>query len=104
MHWRSRIAAATAAGCALVVGARGAEPDVIASWERLERPVLVAAVLERNPTLEAARQAWRAATEHAAQAGALEQPRIAYGFAPLSIGSGLLVGQEIELSLPIPSG
>jgi outer membrane protein TolC len=66
--------------------------------------VLVRAVLERNPTLEAARQAWLAAAERPTQVSALERPMVSYGFAPLSIGSGVLFGQEVELSQGIPLG
>ncbi|HVR28984.1 MAG TPA: TolC family protein, partial [Thermoanaerobaculia bacterium] len=79
------------------------EPDVIRSAERLERSVLVAAVLERNPSIEAARQAWRAAVERPAQAAALDDPMVSYGLAPLSIGSAAVrFGQELEVAQPLP--
>jgi outer membrane protein TolC len=87
-----------AAGAAV---AAGNESDPIALAETLERSTLIAAVLERNPSLAAARQAWRAAAERPRQVSALENPTVAYALAPLSIGSGVTVGQEIELSQPL---
>ena len=53
----------------------------------LERAAFVRAVLQRNPSIEAARLGWRAALARARQAGALEDPMIDLGVAPLSIGS-----------------
>lgn len=81
--------------------AEGADP--LAGLDRLHRDVLVRAVLERNPSLEAARQAWRAAAARPAQVGALEDPMLSYGIAPLSIGSSdVNFGQEIRVEQPIP--
>ena len=84
--------------------ARGAEEhDPLAGLSRLERGALVQTVLERNPSLEAARQAWRAASARPAQVGALEDPMLSYGIAPLSIGSSdVNFGQEIRVEQPIP--
>lgn len=77
--------------------------DPLAGLDRLQRDVLVRAVLERNPSLEAARQAWRAAAARPAQVGALEDPMLSYGVAPLSIGaSDVAFGQEIRVEQPIP--
>lgn len=81
------------------------ERDPLADLGRLERGVLVETVLERNPSLEAARQAWQAAVARPAQAGALADPRLSYGVAPLSIGSSDVdLGQElrVEQALPYP--
>lgn len=77
--------------------------DPLAGLSRLERDVLVRTVLERNPNLEAARHAWRAAAARPAQAGALEDPTLSYGLAPLSLGSGdVNFGQEIRVEQPLP--
>src|SRR5450631_1231302 len=53
----------------------------------LERRAYVRAVLERNPTIESARQGWRAALSRVQQSGTFEDPMIDLGVAPLSIGS-----------------
>jgi cobalt-zinc-cadmium efflux system outer membrane protein len=47
----------------------------------------VEAVLRRNPSVEAARQAWRAAIARARQSGVLDDPMVSADIAPLSIGS-----------------
>lgn len=54
---------------------------------RLERRTLVAAVLARNPGIEAARRAARAARERVPQATALDDPMLSYALAPLSVAS-----------------
>ncbi|MEE9280614.1 MAG: TolC family protein [Myxococcota bacterium] len=53
----------------------------------LERQELIRQVLERNPTLRAARYAWRAALERYPQVTALDDPLLGAGVAPRSIGS-----------------
>jgi outer membrane protein TolC len=69
----------------------------------LERQSLVSAVLQRNPNLEAMRQAWQAAQQREPQARALEDPMLSYGLAPLSIGSDRVnLGQEVRLSQRFP--
>lgn len=84
-----------------VYGAEGEDP--LAGLSVLSRNLLVRTVLERNPSLEAARQAWRAAAARPAQAGALADPMLSYGIAPLSIGSSdVNFGQEIRVEQPIP--
>ena len=83
--------------------AQAAALDAIASADRLERSLLVAAVLERNPSIEAARQAWRAAAEVPARASALDDPMVSYAIAPLSVGSAAVdFGQELEVAQPLP--
>ena len=67
----------------------------------LDRTALVTAVLDRNPSLEAARHGWRAAAEREVQAAALEDPRISTSIAPLSIG-GDRFGARIEGSQMLP--
>ena len=71
----------------------------------LEREDLVAAVLARNPSLETARQGWRAALARYPQAKALEDPMLTYELAPASIASDdVRFGQSFKLSqnLPLP--
>ncbi|MBK7951408.1 MAG: TolC family protein [Deltaproteobacteria bacterium] len=53
----------------------------------LDRRRLVAAVLERNPSLAVARQAYRAALARYPQASGLDDPMLGMGVAPLSFGS-----------------
>src|SRR5689334_2711095 len=51
----------------------------------LGRDAFVRAVLERNPTLEAARHGFRAAVARVRQSGAFDDPMLELGVAPLSI-------------------
>lgn len=53
----------------------------------LDRRALVERVLERNPTVRAARYAWRAALARHPQVTALDDPMLAAGVAPASFGS-----------------
>jgi outer membrane protein TolC len=69
----------------------------------LDREALVRAVLERNPSLEAARLAFHAAREMEAEARALPDPMLAAGIAPLSIGAGEVpFGFELRASQRLP--
>jgi cobalt-zinc-cadmium efflux system outer membrane protein len=71
----------------------------------LTRGALIRAVLQRNPSLEAARQGWRAALARYRQAGSLEDPMLMASFAPLSVASQhRSFGYEVELSQRIPLG
>ncbi len=80
--------------------ARGAD---LSSADRLDRARLIRAVLERNPSVESARQAWRAALAEHSQRSALDDPRLEYSFAPLSIiSSDVKYGQTITLSQKLP--
>ena len=49
----------------------------------LDRRAYVRAVLERNPSIESARQGWRAALSRVSQSGTFEDPMIDLGIAPL---------------------
>lgn len=60
---------------------------LFAGETQLERGRLVALVLERNPNLAAAHQAFRAALARPAQARSLDDPMLGVGAAPLSFGS-----------------
>lgn len=74
----------------------------------LDRNDLIRAVLNRNPSIDSARQAWQAAVYRYPQVIALEDPMMAYAFAPDSIGNKtfndqpLRFGQTIELSQKFP--
>ena len=73
----------------------------------LERGELIDAVLARNPSVEEARLAWRAATERVPQVTSLDDPMLAYAIAPLSIGSigsggDTRFGQSLEARQRLP--
>lgn len=69
----------------------------------LDPAELVRTVLERNPTIERARQGWRAATAKYPQAVALADPWVTYTFAPLSIFSDdVKYGQGVQVSQALP--
>jgi outer membrane protein, heavy metal efflux system len=69
------------------VRASSESADPFAGVEQLDRATLVAAVLKRNPDLEAARAAWEAAVQRVPQARSLMDPELSYGIAPLSVFS-----------------
>lgn len=77
-------------------------PEIFAGAATLDRPALIGAVLERNPSVEAARQAWRAAAEREVQVRALDDPRVSNGLAPLSIGGADRLGVTFEATQMIP--
>jgi len=77
--------------------------DPLARAPRLEREQLVQAVLRRNPSLDAARQAWRAVLERFPQETSFEDPRAGFGVAPRSLGSSAVRdGYKGELAQRIP--
>ena len=76
--------------------------DPLAGQARVDRQALVRTVLERNPSLEAARQAWRAAQARVPQARALADPMLSFGIAPLSLLPGSPPGQTLELRQDLP--
>ncbi|MFZ1865525.1 MAG: TolC family protein [Polyangiales bacterium] len=84
--------------------ARPEEPVFFPSDSPLQREALVRAVLERNPNLEAARQAWRAALAEHPQARSLQDTRASYTLAPLSIRSSQVrFGQVVKLEQRFPT-
>lgn len=90
-----------AAALALVIATPAAAEPYLVGDEQLNPERLVAAVLARNPGIDALRAAARAAAARVDPAGALKDPRLSYGVAPQTIdGTGL--GQRITLSQPIP--
>lgn len=84
------------------VSAQVAAPDSLADAAELDRAGLVAAVLERNPSLVAARQALRAAALRPIQVSALDDLMVSYGVAPRSIGADVDFGQELEVGQRLP--
>ena len=71
----------------------------------LERQELIRQVLERNPTLRAARYAWRAALARYPQVTALDDPMFGGGVAPRSIGSSRVDNApkfDLSQKLPFP--
>lgn len=99
------VVAALAAGASpLAAETRSAAP--FDGSAPLTLDAVVEAVLERNPDLEAARLAWRAALERPAQLAALPDPMVTGSLAPLSIGSsdvGFGVALEARQDLPYPT-
>lgn len=82
-----------------------AVPDPFAGHTALERAALVRAVLERNPTLQAARHAWRAALERAPQEASLDDPMLGFGVAPGSFRSTDEIdhpGTRVDVSQRLP--
>lgn len=95
--------AANAIGAADAPGVTPEPGALFARGETLERRRLVTAVLERNPNLAVARQAWRAALARYPQATSLEDPLLGFGLAPLSIGSNRVEpGTRVDLSQRLP--
>src|SRR5690606_33368842 len=80
-----------------------AQTEVTRPRGHLERDAFVRAVLERNPSLAAAREAWRAALAEVPRARAVEDPMLEYAFAPLSIGArNTEYGQSITVRQNLP--
>lgn len=75
---------------------------LFASTGPLERGVLVAAVLERNPSIAAAREGLRAALAEVEQARGLDDPMLGYEFAPLSIAGEAHFGQAVSIRQRLP--
>lgn len=78
------------------------DSELFAGAAELTRPSLVAAVLANNPSLDVARQAWRAALAEFPQRTALADPMASYGFAPLSVVGDVPFGQQVMISQAFP--
>jgi outer membrane protein TolC len=78
--------------------------DRIATTETvLARNAYVRAVLNINPSIESARQGWRAAVARVRQAGAFDDPMIDVSVAPLSVGSSSArFGYEVGIRQQLP--
>lgn len=69
----------------------------------LEKQALVRAVLERNPSVAAAREAVQAARSRIPQVTALDDPMLSYSLAPLSIfDEDSRFGQQIKIEQRLP--
>jgi outer membrane protein, heavy metal efflux system len=69
----------------------------------LARAEYVRAVLRANPSIEAARRGWQAATARVRQAGAFDDPMVDLSMAPLSIGSSRArFGYEVGIRQQLP--
>ena len=83
-------------------------PDVLKAPEApscsvLVRAALIDQVLARNPSLEAAAAALRAARARVAPAGAFDDLMVSYSLAPLSIASERVpFGQQVEVGQALP--
>jgi outer membrane protein, heavy metal efflux system len=110
--------ATTVLGCAETTGARAHDAMIVAlarsDHERasdrelalggatLDRAALVSAVLARNPDLDAAREAWRAAAAGYPGAVSLDDPMASYVVAPFTIGARVPFSQTVELRQKLP--
>lgn len=81
--------------------ARGA-PDLFANAKELDRGVLVAAVIARNPSVASAREGLRAALAEIPQATTLADPMVGYELAPLSVAGDAPFGQVISIRQRLP--
>jgi cobalt-zinc-cadmium efflux system outer membrane protein len=69
----------------------------------LDRAAYVREVLRSNPSIESARHGWRAAVARVRQAGALDDPMLEVGLAPLSITSSRApLGYDVALRQRLP--
>ncbi|MEE9337422.1 MAG: TolC family protein [Methylococcaceae bacterium] len=69
----------------------------------LQRDLMIGEVLQANPQLEIARAVWKASTAKIKQQGALQDPVLAYGLAPFTVGSDSTdFVQQFQLSQNIP--
>src|SRR5262245_23865509 len=94
---------AARSGAAAAGAPPAADRDPLATEAQLEREPLVREVLARNPSVEAARQAWRAALERYPQATSLDDPTVGYAVAPRSFGSNAVdPGHRVDLAQRLP--
>ena len=69
---------------------------------QLNREALIQSVLARNPSVNAAREALRAALAEVPQATAFEDPMVGYELAPLSIVGDARFGQVVSVRQKLP--
>lgn len=85
------------------VAAPAADDALFEGAHTLERAPLVQSVLARNPSIRAARYAWRAALQRYPQVTALDDPMLGAGVAPTSIGSSRVDdAPKFDLSQKLP--
>jgi len=79
------------------------DEDPLAGASHLERAALVHAVLRRNPSVDAARWAWKAALTRYPQETSLDDPMLGTGVAPASFGSATVNdAYKVDLSQRLP--
>lgn len=79
------------------------DEEPFAGASRLERAALVREVLRRNPSVDAARWAWKAALARYPQVTSLDDPMLGYGVAPTSFGSATVNdAHKVDLSQRLP--
>ena len=77
--------------------------DVVFAASILQRHFLIQTVLDRNPSVEAARLAWLATVETETQARSLNDPSLSYSMAPQSITDGdVRYGQVLRVAQRFP--
>jgi outer membrane protein TolC len=76
--------------------------SLFAGDPHLQRDKLVEAVLARNPSVNAAREALRAALAEIPQMTALDDPMVGYELAPLSIAGDAPFGQVVSIRQKLP--
>ncbi|HYQ02838.1 MAG TPA: TolC family protein [Polyangiaceae bacterium] len=85
------------------IAPRDASQNALPRGEILEREAFVRAVLARNPSIESARQGWRAALARVRQSGAFSDPMVELQLAPLSLtASKVPLGYEVMVSQAFP--
>ncbi|HEX2670671.1 MAG TPA: TolC family protein, partial [Polyangiaceae bacterium] len=85
------------------VAPRSSSRDPLPRTDVLDRETFVRAVLARNPSIESARQGWRAALARVRQSGAFDDPMVELQVAPLSLASSKApVGYEAMVSQTLP--
>jgi outer membrane protein, heavy metal efflux system len=85
------------------VAPQDAPRDALPRTEELDRETFVRAVLARNPSIESARQGWRAALARVRQTGSFDDPMIELQLAPLSLTSSHVpFGYEAMVSQTLP--
>lgn len=79
------------------------EAELFSHVPHLERKTLVTAVLRRNPSIAAARWAWKAALARYPQERSLDDPILGYGVTPTSFGSSSVRdAHKVDLSQHVP--
>lgn len=78
------------------------EDDAFAGQAELSLEVLVAKVQARNPSLQAASEAWRAATERYPQVVSLDDPMFAAMVSPTGLGMDEAGGWNVQASQKLP--
>jgi len=77
--------------------------DVVFAASILQRDILIQTVLDRNPSVEAARLAWLATVETETQARSLSDPSLSYSMAPQTITDGdVRYGQVLRVAQRFP--